>query len=127
MGKAPSQEAQERYVPIRLSHLLRHCSVGAIVRDSDRLMVVPDIRDWDKPGGDPLERQLRYVDRVRSALGIGHASLCTPPVALRLDNGRMHGWIPVPPLPALDALSSMRLAGPSALAPPGRRWPLPRS
>ena len=92
---ASVQDAQERYIPIRLSHLLRHCSVGAIVRDSDRLMVVPDTRDWDKPNGDPLERQLRYVDQVRNALGINHALLCTPPIALKLDNGRMHGWIPV--------------------------------
>lgn len=61
--KKPAVQAiQERYVPVRLSHLLRHCSVGAIVRDSDRLMVVPDIRDWDKTGDDPLKRQIRYVD-----------------------------------------------------------------
>ena len=85
---------QERYVPVRLSHLLRHCSVGAIVRDSDHLMVVPDIRDWDKSGDDPLKRQLRYVDQVRNALGINQA-LCTPPIAQKLDDGRMRGWIPV--------------------------------
>ncbi len=93
--KVPVREARERYVPVRLSHLLRHCSVGAIVRDSDRLVVVPDIRDWDKPGGDPLKRQLRYVDQVRNALGIHHAVLCAPPIARTLDDGRMHGWIPV--------------------------------
>ena len=83
----------ERYVPVRLSHLLRHCSVGAIVRDSDHLMVVPDIRDWDNSADDPLKRQLRYVDQVRSALGIEQA-LCTPPIAQKLDDGRMRGWIP---------------------------------
>ena len=85
---------QERYVPVRLSHLLRHCSVGAIVRDSDHLMVVPDIRDWDKTGDDPLKRQILYVDQVRNALGIQQA-LCTPPIAQRLDDGRMRDWIPV--------------------------------
>ncbi len=85
---------QERYVPVRLSHLLRHCSVGAIVRDSDYLMVVPDIRDWDKTGADPLKREIRYVDQVRNALGIDQA-LCTPPIAQRLDDGRMRDWIPV--------------------------------
>jgi len=85
---------QERLVPVRLSHLLRHCSVGAIVRDSDHLMVVPDIRDWEKTGDDPLKRQIRYVDQVRNALGIDQA-LCTPPIAQKFDDGRMRGWIPV--------------------------------
>ena len=35
---------REEFVPVRLSHLLRHCSVGAVVRGPDSLMVVPDIR-----------------------------------------------------------------------------------
>lgn len=93
--KVPTNKpaVQERYVPVRLSHLLRHCSVGAIVRDSDHLMVVPDTRDWDKSGDDPLKRQLRYVDQVRNALGI-HQVLCTPPIAQKLNDGRMRGWIP---------------------------------
>ena len=82
----------EEYVPVRLSHLLRHCSVGAIVRGSDSLMVVLDIRRWDPPDGDPLRREIRYVDQVRSALGIGQA-LCTPPIA-REHDGRVLGWIP---------------------------------
>ena len=30
----------DEHVPVRLSHLLRHCSVGAIVRGPDSLMVV---------------------------------------------------------------------------------------
>ena len=58
------------------------------------MIVVPDIRDWDKPGGDPLKRQIRYVDQVRNALGIDQA-LCTPPIAQRLDDGQMRDWIPV--------------------------------
>ena len=56
-------------------------------------MVVPDIRDWDKSGDDPLKRQIRYVDQVRNALGIDQV-LCTPPIAQRLDDGKMRGWIP---------------------------------
>ena len=40
----------EEHVPVRLSHLLRDCSVGAIVRGPDSLMVVQDIRTWDRPG-----------------------------------------------------------------------------
>ena len=80
------------YVPVRLSHLLRHCSVGAIVRGADSLVVVPDIRFWDPQGGDPRRREIRYVDQVRRTLGIRQA-LCTPPVATERD-GTVLGWIP---------------------------------
>ena len=82
----------DEHVPVRLSHLLRDCSVGAIVRGPDSLMVVQDIRTWDRRGRDPLEREIRYVDRVRSALGIGEL-LCTPPRSAERD-GTLIGWIP---------------------------------
>ena len=82
----------EEHVPVRLSHLLRDCSVGAIVRGPDSLMVVQDVRTWDRPGGDPLEREIRYVDRVRSALGIEQV-LCSPPRAAE-RGGTVVGWIP---------------------------------
>lgn len=82
----------EEYVPVRLSHLLRECSVGAVVRGPDSLMVVQDVRFWDRPGADPLEREIRYVDRVRSALGIERA-LCAPPRAVE-RGGTLVGWIP---------------------------------
>ena len=84
---------KEEHIPVRLSHLLRDCSVGAIVRGPDCLMVVQDTRTWERPGAaDPLERQIRYVDRVRSALGINEL-LCAPPRAVERD-GRLTGWIP---------------------------------
>ena len=82
----------EEHVPVRLSHLLRDCSVGAIVRGPDSLMVVQDTRTWDRPGNDPLERQIHYVDRVRSALGISQMLCAPPPSAER--NGTVLGWIP---------------------------------
>ena len=83
----------EKYVRVRLSHLLRECSVGAIVRDgADSLMVVEDIRTWDRAGTDPTDREIRYVDRVRSALGIAQ-SLCAPPRVIERD-GTTLGWIP---------------------------------
>ena len=63
-----------------------------IVRGPDSLMVVQDIRTWDRRGRDPLEREIRYVDRVRSALGIGEV-LCTPPRSAERD-GTVIGWIP---------------------------------
>ena len=55
-------------------------------------MVVQDIRTWDRPGSDPLDREIRYVDRVRSALGIDRA-LCAPPRAAE-RNGTLIGWVP---------------------------------
>ncbi len=82
----------EGYISVRLSHLLRHCSVGAIVRGAESLMVVPDIRQWDGRDSDPRSREIRYVDQVRSALGIAQV-LCRPPIARERD-GRMLGWIP---------------------------------
>ena len=88
----------EEHVPVRLSHLLRECSVGAIVRGPDSLMVVQDVRTWDRPGTDPLDREIRYVDRVRSALGIERA-LCAPPRAVERD-GTVIGWVPALRFPA---------------------------
>ena len=84
--------AADEYVPVRLSHLLRDCSVGAIVRGPESLMVVQDIRTWDRPGSDPMDREIRYVHRVRSALGI-EAALCAPPRSAE-RNGTVIGWIP---------------------------------
>ena len=78
--------------PVRFSHLLRDCSVGAIVRGPHRLVVVQDIRTWDREGGDPMEREIRYVERVKSALGISRA-LCAPPRSAE-RNGNEIGWIP---------------------------------
>jgi len=82
----------EEYVPVRLSHLLRDCSVGAIVRGPDSLMVVQDIRSWDRSSSDPMAREIRYVDRIRSVLGIERA-LCAPPRSAE-SNGTVVGWIP---------------------------------
>ena len=82
----------EEYVPVRLSHLLRDCAVGAVVRGPDSLMVVQDTRTWDRPGSDPMDREIRYVERVRSALGIEQA-LCAPPRSAK-RNGTVIGWVP---------------------------------
>ncbi len=77
-------------IPIRLSHLLRHCSVGAIVRGPDYLMTVKDIREWTDKSGRPAGEPIRYVDGVRSALGI-QQELRAPPVAKALDTGQVEG------------------------------------
>jgi hypothetical protein len=77
-------------IPVRLSHLLRHCSVGAIVRGPDYLMTVKDIREWTDKSGQPAGEPIRYVDGVRSALCI-HQELREPPVAKALDTGQVQG------------------------------------
>ena len=77
-------------IPVRLSHLLRHCSVGAIVRGPDYLMTVQDIRKWTDKSGQRAGEPIRYVDGVRSALGIKQ-ELREPPVAKVLDTGRVEG------------------------------------
>ena len=88
----------EEFLPVRLSHLLRHCSVGAIVRGENSLVVVRDIRDWYRKGEDPREQEIRYVEQVKSALGISEA-LCRPPVKRERD-GNVEGWIPARRFPS---------------------------
>ena len=81
------------YVDIRLSHLLRDCAVGAIVRHDKALMVVEDTRSWDGLNTHPYERELRHVDLVRRSLGLGDTKLCRPPV--KEQKGRLvQGWVP---------------------------------
>ena len=80
-------------VDIRLSHLLRDCSVGAIVRHDKALMVVQDTRDWDGPNTTPYEREIRYVDLVKRSLGLGGKKLCRPPVKERKGE-QVQGWVP---------------------------------
>ena len=75
---------------IRLSHLLRHCSVGAIVRGPDALMTVKDTRFWTDRNGKAAGRPLRYVERVRAALGI-EQELHEPPVAKEIIHGKVEG------------------------------------
>lgn len=101
----------ETQVPVRLSHLLRDCSVGAIVRGSENLIVVQDIRSWDRPGNNPHEREIRYVDRVRSALGIEQL-LCAPPRASEGDRSVI-GWIPALRFPTWMRCQSCGLMHPA--------------
>ena len=63
------------------------------MRGPEFLLVVPDIRKWYGPHDDPLEREIRYVDQVRSALKITN-KLCRPPIATE-QAGPKKGWIPV--------------------------------
>ena len=82
-------------IPVRLSHLLRDCSVGAIVRGDRHLVVVPDTRRWFPSHAQP--ESLQYVDQVRNMLGIAE-SLLPPPIAQMGDSGKVEGTYILAPL-----------------------------
>ncbi len=77
-------------IPMRLSHLLGHSGVGAIVRGPNWLVVVEDTRQWTDRHGASTGELIPYVERVRAALGIKE-QLREPPVAKELENGRVDG------------------------------------
>ena len=76
-------------IPVRLSHLLRYCAVGAVVRGPDYLVTVQDTNAWNC-GPD---QEIKYVEQVRAALGIGKL-LRSPPTA-RVEDGKLTGC-PIP-------------------------------
>jgi hypothetical protein len=87
-------------VPVRLSHLLHHCSVGSIIRGPNDIMTVKDIRSWTDKNGNSAGRQIPYVERVRKALGIPQ-ELRVPPIAVEMDKGFIDGvCIPVMQFPS---------------------------
>ena len=77
-------------IPIRLSHLLGHSGVGAIVRGANGLVVVQDTRQWTDRQGISAGKLIPYVERVRAALSI-EEQLREPPVAKELANGQVDG------------------------------------
>ena len=77
-------------IPIRLSHLLGHSGVGAIVRGTNWLVVVQDTRQWTDRQRISAGELIPYVKRVRAALGIKE-QLREPPVAKELTNGQVDG------------------------------------
>ncbi len=77
-------------IPIRLSHLLGHSGVGAIVRGVNGLVVVQDTRQWTDRSDLSTGKLIPYVERVRAALGI-EEQLREPPVAKELANGQVDG------------------------------------
>ena len=90
------------FLPVRLSHLLRFCAPGSIVRGADGLLVPMDTRYWVNEYGRPRGKLIQRVNRLRSALGI-EQELRFPPVAtmnrLGLPEGntlpavRFPGWM----------------------------------
>lgn len=82
--------SEKEYFPVRLSHLLRHCSVGAVVRGPDYLLSVMDITHWTDRAGDVAAEEITYVEQVKSALGITQI-LRKPPTAQKRDSGDIEG------------------------------------
>ncbi len=86
-------------IPIRLSHLLGHSGVGAIVRGPRNLVIVHDIRQWTDRNGEPGGRRILYVERIRAALGVTQ-NLREPPIAREVTNGQVDGvCVPVSRFP----------------------------
>ena len=89
---------ETEFVDIRLSDLLRDCSVGAIVRHDRTLMVVTDTTRWFGRDARPEDREIRYVDQVKRSLSLEGKMLCLPPER-RESNGFVRGWIPAERFP----------------------------
>jgi Domain of unknown function (DUF1998) len=86
-------------IPIRLSHLLGHSGVGAIVRGPKDLVVVHDIRQWTDRNGEPGGRRVTYVERIRAAMDVKQ-ELREPPVAREAAHGGVDGvCVPVSRFP----------------------------
>lgn len=99
-GVTENDMSDSRYIPVRLSHLLRHSAVGAIVRGPEYLMTVKDIRDWTKPDGSASGRVIPYVEQVKSAMDVTQ-DLREPPVARVTDKRKDAGaLIPAQRFPA---------------------------
>ena len=95
----------EETIPIRLSHLLRECSVGSIVRGEQYLVAVNDARSWYPK--EQVPTAIQYVERVKNALGISE-ELRPPPTARITDEGKIEGtWIPRGAVSKMDALSAL--------------------
>ncbi|XOV89803.1 MAG: DrmB family protein [Pseudomonadota bacterium] len=82
--------SNKEYLPVRLSHLLRHCSVGSVVRGPEYLLSVMDISHWTATDGAVAAEEIVYVEHVKSALEISH-KLRKPPVAEEREKGKIEG------------------------------------
>jgi len=89
----------KRLIPVRLSHLLRHCSVGAVVRGPEYLLVVRDTREWTDRSGAPVGRIIPYVEQVKSAMEID-SDLREPPIASETSKGVQGYCVPADIFPA---------------------------
>ena len=71
----------DKYTPVRFSHLTTFAGVGAMVRDSnDFIMVVADTRFWKNKHGDQTAEPIYFVERIKKHLKITK-NLAMPPSA----------------------------------------------
>lgn len=73
-----------KFSNVRLSHLLRHCSVGSIVRTSQFCVTVKDTRFWEDKDGRPFGKEILYAEQIKKSLDITQ-KLRRPPVG-KIDN-----------------------------------------
>lgn len=73
-----------KFSNVRLSHLLRHCAVGSIVRTSQFCVTVKDISYWTHKDGRPFGQEILYVEQIKKSLGLTQ-KLRRPPVG-KIDN-----------------------------------------
>lgn len=73
-----------KFSNVRLSHLLRHCAVGSIVRTSQFCVTVKDTSFWADKEGRPFGKEILYVEQIKKSLGITQ-KLRRPPVG-KIDN-----------------------------------------
>lgn len=105
------------YIPVRLSHILRYCTVGSVIRGPKYLITPKDIRQWTDHSGQVAARLIPYVDQVRSSLGI-EQELREPPIAKALENGSADGVC----IPAMRFPSWMRCPNPKCGSLYCRPW-----
>lgn len=98
----------KQYIPVRLSHFLRHCSVGAIVRSPYYLMTVQDTRKWVNQFGEPAGKVIYYVEQIKSVLEITQ-ELREPPIAAETDNGIDGSYVPATIFPSWTKCTSCQL------------------
>lgn len=97
-----------QYIPVRLSHFLRHCSVGAIVRGSHYLMVVQDTRKWVNKNGEPAGQMIYYVEQIKRILEITQ-DLREPPIAVETEKGIEGAYVPATIFPSWSKCSACHL------------------
>ncbi len=81
----------QKYTPVRFSHLMSYAGVGAIVRGSeDKLMTVTDTSYWTDKYGNITADDILYVARVSKALDLDK-KLKMPPKGKEGGNGEIEG------------------------------------
>jgi hypothetical protein len=82
----------QRYTPVRFSHLTSYAGVGSIVRGTeDKLMTIVDTRHWTDISKNISAEIIPNVIRVTIALGIEDKILRMPPKAKENNKGEISG------------------------------------